>query len=1025
MPITHSTSFIDNVTVLNAAVFNADHLIADLIPDSAGDHHVGSATKEWLDLFIADSGILYFGNDQEVTLTHVADVGLLLNAAMRFEFRDSGVYISSKNDGYLDLDADTGIRLNGAITAGGNIAFGTNQISFPNFNIREASHYFIIRDGTTERLTINSGGGFDFKGGGIGGVGGLSVVGTIYRTSASDYDFAKFTNTDTGGKSTWFSSIAASGFLIYTGNAGDSATLRMQIGWGAAQGSAGITMYEPLTLSGVGLNVGSNLIMPNNVAIQWKDSGGTARTLLNFDGSNQFVVGSSSYPTYIEGNTVYLPTTYLLGNVYPNAADTYNLGHDTMEFLNLYIGDAGKIFIGLGQDLSIHRSAANTMTLTASSGVILSAGLTVSSGAITATANHLLLTSPSGYNVALQPVGGGIAGIYDGAYKLYYTQGVSLVTITTPLTITDTTDSTTKDTGALILEGGLGVEKNVSVGVDLNVDHINELTATHGLLLDALVTVKDGGITLADLTSTNAMFNPISGGIDFGIHLDLKLDEGTGVTVYDSGQYRNDGAITSATWVVGRYGECLNFSGDTQYVNLGKDPSLDIGAYGTDMTISVWIYPTIAQNGYIICKRDAASGALTKWDILFTSTQKIQIHGATAALAVTGSATVPLNVWTLVTCTWSGTTGTIYLNGALDATGTLNAIGTDPDIYVLLGCRWGTYPATAVYFAGKIDNPRIWARVLNAEEIKADYQTCNGVYSSSFIVSNKFSIFTSALAESLRVTSTGMLIDHIDEITSAHGVVIDGVTIKDADVTATSFTIGANVLTTTEFAFLDAQDQAVKKASDVQFRNLVVQSLSHVPYLQISGATASTWGRILIGDNDPVSGHWWEMNVDTTTSNFEIKYDNVLKFHIVDTTGDVVFTGGLTAVAVYSVVVGGTNRDLYIDNSGVIGYVSSSIRYKENIVYIDDANWLYGLQPVTFDRKDGSRLGEWGLIAEDVAKAAPSFVSYDDDGMPETVSYGCLISPIIVEIKNLKTRVDNLNARIATLEKLKRRYNDR
>lgn len=60
-----------------------------------------------------------------------------------------------------------------------------------------------------------------------------------------------------------------------------------------------------------------------------------------------------------------------------DAADTDSLGTVDAEWLNLYIGDAGKIYCGLGQDTSIHRSAANTMTLTASAGVITSAGLTV------------------------------------------------------------------------------------------------------------------------------------------------------------------------------------------------------------------------------------------------------------------------------------------------------------------------------------------------------------------------------------------------------------------------------------------------------------------------------------------------------------------------------------------------------------------------------------------------------------------------------------------------------------------------
>lgn len=74
-----------------------------------------------------------------------------------------------------------------------------------------------------------------------------------------------------------------------------------------------------------------------------------------------------------------------------DTADTDSLGSATNEWLNLYIGDAGKIYLGLGQDISIHRSAANTMTLTASSGVTTSAGLTVS-GTLALGANNLTMT---------------------------------------------------------------------------------------------------------------------------------------------------------------------------------------------------------------------------------------------------------------------------------------------------------------------------------------------------------------------------------------------------------------------------------------------------------------------------------------------------------------------------------------------------------------------------------------------------------------------------------------------------------
>jgi hypothetical protein len=55
---------------------------------------------------------------------------------------------------------------------------------------------------------------------------------------------------------------------------------------------------------------------------------------------------------------------------------------------------------------------------------------------------------------------------------------------------------------------------------------------------------------------------------------------------------------------------------------------------------------------------------------------------------------------------------------------------------------------------------------------------------------------------------------------------------------------------------------------------------------------------------------------------------------------------------------------------------TSSIAYKENVSPIDSAlDKVLQLMGVTYDRKDGSRKNEAGLIAEDVAKVLPNIVS--------------------------------------------------
>jgi hypothetical protein len=49
---------------------------AAFYPSSADGTSLGLATNEWADLYLADGTVIYFGNDQDLTLSHVADTGL-------------------------------------------------------------------------------------------------------------------------------------------------------------------------------------------------------------------------------------------------------------------------------------------------------------------------------------------------------------------------------------------------------------------------------------------------------------------------------------------------------------------------------------------------------------------------------------------------------------------------------------------------------------------------------------------------------------------------------------------------------------------------------------------------------------------------------------------------------------------------------------------------------------------------------------------------------------------------------------
>jgi len=108
--------------------------------------------------------------------------------------------------------------------------------------------------------------------------------------------------------------------------------------------------------------------------------------------------------------------------------------------------------------------------------------------------------------------------------------------------------------------------------------------------------------------------------------------------------------------------------------------------------------------------------------------------------------------------------------------------------------------------------------------------------------------------------------------------------------------------------------------------------------------------------------------------------------------------------SVYSDTVGGTNRDLYIDNTGKVGYVSSARRYKEAIEPLGSTEWLDRLEPVSFTLKsDGTR--QVGLIAEDVEQVRPDLVGYSKAGEVETVQYSKLIPHLLKAIQELRAEV--------------------
>jgi len=143
---TVSTATVTNKT-LTAPVINTATVGTSITPASDDGATLGSANLNWSDLFLADAGVINLGDDQDVKITHVADTGVLLNAAMVVQFRDSAINIGSPADGDLDINADDEIELNSTlIDINGNVEIsGTAAIT----GIATFTDDIVIGDGKT------------------------------------------------------------------------------------------------------------------------------------------------------------------------------------------------------------------------------------------------------------------------------------------------------------------------------------------------------------------------------------------------------------------------------------------------------------------------------------------------------------------------------------------------------------------------------------------------------------------------------------------------------------------------------------------------------------------------------------------------------------------------------------------------------------------------------------------------------------------------------------------------------------
>ena len=138
-------------------------------PSSADGQALGSASLEWSDLFLADGGTVTFGNDQDIILTHVADVGLTLTNTTSNDNKPIVLQLKSEEDEVIANEVIASIEFAAGDSDGSDgatIAAGIHAIAEGTFSASANATKLVFTTGiqetaaasATAKMTLSSAG---------------------------------------------------------------------------------------------------------------------------------------------------------------------------------------------------------------------------------------------------------------------------------------------------------------------------------------------------------------------------------------------------------------------------------------------------------------------------------------------------------------------------------------------------------------------------------------------------------------------------------------------------------------------------------------------------------------------------------------------------------------------------------------------------------------------------------------------------------------------------------------------------
>jgi len=194
-----------------------------------------------------------------------------------------------------------------------------------------------------------------------------------------------------------------------------------------------------------------------------------------------------------------------------------------------------------------------------------------------------------------------------------------------------------------------------------------------------------------------------------------KFDTGSGAVAFDYSTYGNHAVLRGDTaWTSGLGGGALSFDGDGDYVDCGRDASLDVA----ELTWALWLKraeTTFSDERALLSNEGAESYTMTytlQIDAGGDQQDKIQFTKHGDPNCVWSDTAISDTEWhhVAVTRDTAGQT-TIYMNGQADGSGTV----AEREVFIktLIAKGPGVYSA----FCGAIDDVRVYNRALGQGEV--------------------------------------------------------------------------------------------------------------------------------------------------------------------------------------------------------------------------------------------------------------------------------------------------------------------